>query len=487
MGYAFLIYLLMIGAYNMQNKKPLVEKLIEFKKKHNYSLHVPGHKHGLLSSLPITLKEGLAFDVTELTGLDDLHSPDSVIAEAQKLLTTANRTKSSYFLVNGSTVGNLAMLYATCNNGDTIIVQRNCHKSIFNAINLIGVNPIYITPSWDTTTCTASGIDLVLIKEAHKNNKIKAVVLTTPNYYGVAATNLVDIINYCHMHEILVLVDEAHGAHFGITSSFPQSAIAYGADIIVQSAHKTLPAMTMGAYLHINSERISKKKIEMYLGMLQSSSPSYPIMASLDDARHFKATYTNEDFNYFNQKRLQFIASIKEIKGITLITPEDPLKILLRYKGVTGFRLQSELEEQKVYTELADNYQVLLILPLLKQGMSFEFEEIISSVTLACQQLEGCSKTELPIVTYHKGITKPRFSPIEMQGKPSYYVKINEAIGKVVAETLVPYPPGIPICLAGEVITTEIALALSTLLESGAYFQGNHQLNEKLICVMKEA
>lgn len=469
----------------MQINKPIVDKLIMFEEQKNYSFHVPGHKHGLLSTLP--WKESLTYDVTELTGLDDLHSPETIIAQAQQLLTQDNNTISSYFLVNGSTVGNLTMLYATCNAGDTIIVQRNCHKSIFNAISLIGLKPIYITPEWDEVTNTATSINITLLKEAHEAFSITAIVLNTPNYYGVLANELREVIAYCHTHNIIVLIDEAHGAHFGATAAFPKSALAYGADIVVQSAHKTLPAMTMGAFLHINSERINQKKVELYLGMLQSSSPSYPIMASLDDARHFKANYTDEDFLYFTKIKSKFIASLTAIKGILVITTDDPLKLLVRYEGVTGFELQTELEKQKIYAELADSYQVLLLLPMLKNAMTFQFEEIIVGVQLASEKLAHYLKSTPPTTNYHKAITQPKFSPIEMEEKPACYVNIYEGIGKVAAETLVPYPPGIPICLAGEVITKEMTKEIIMLLEVGAYFQGNHRLNEKLICVMKEA
>lgn len=472
----------------MQENRPLVTQLQQFTSKVSYSLHVPGHKNGKLSRLPSSISKAMVYDLTELTGLDDLHAPKQSIAEAEKLLTAYHKTKKSVFLVNGSTVGNLAMLYGTCHPGDNVIIQRNCHKSIHNAINLIGINPIYITPVWDSATKTAASIDLIAIKKAIKQyNNISAIVLTTPNYYGVIAEQLEEITTYCHSKNIIVLIDEAHGAHFGVTEHFPKSALDYGADIVVQSAHKTLPAMTMGAYLHINSDRVNQQKILTYLQMLQSSSPSYLIMASLDDARQYKATYTLQDFVYFNEKKQAFIALLQSIEGIQIVCSEDPLKLLVRYQGITGFMLQEKLEKHGVYCELADIYQVLMILPLLKVNISYPFEQIAQAIKEACKDLQYTNmQSPKPSVDYVQNITQPKYGVIEVLHYEQEYVPLQEAIGRTAAETFIPYPPGIPICLAGEVITEDMLKQLTNLNQVGAYFQGEHSLNENLICVVKE-
>lgn len=269
-----------------QNRMPLYEALIEFKERGPLSFHVPGHKNGLnFPQEAIREFKGiLSIDVTELAGLDDLHSPFECIDEAQQLLAEVYNTKRSYFLINGSTVGNLAMILSCCGEHDIVLVQRNCHKSIINGLKLAGANPI-LDPWIDEAYNVPVGVRNEIIKNAiGKYPNAKALILTHPNYYGMGM-DLEASIAFAHAHKIPVLVDEAHGAHLCLGEPFPKSALTYGADIVVHSAHKTLPAMTMGSYLHINSHLVDEDKVTTYLSMLQSSSPSYPIMASLDIAR----------------------------------------------------------------------------------------------------------------------------------------------------------------------------------------------------------
>ena len=188
----------------MKKERPLVEALLNFVKDDPVSLHVPGHKNGLVSNLPASLKAALKFDVTEITGLDDFHHPEESIAEAQQLLSEAYNTEHSYFLVNGSTVGNLAMIYAVCNYGDTIIVQRNAHKSIFHAIELVGAKPVFVSPEWDEHTMTAGAVATSTLREALLlYPEAKAVVFTYPTYYGVVSDELAEQIELCHAVKIL--------------------------------------------------------------------------------------------------------------------------------------------------------------------------------------------------------------------------------------------------------------------------------------------
>ena len=246
--------------------------------------------------MPSDLRLALPYDLTELAGLDDLHEPNGVIEEAQQLLTNLYGSDRSFFLVNGSTVGNLAMIYATCGVGDTVIVQRNAHKSIFNAIELTGSRPVLVSPVWDTNTMAAGTVAATQISRALElYPEARGVILTYPTYYGSTGIDLEEIIKICHSHDVPVLVDEAHGAHFVVGSPFPSSALTIGADVVVHSAHKTLPAMTMASFLHVKSSRVSAEKIAHYLQMLQSSSPSYLLMASLDDARAYAESYNEED------------------------------------------------------------------------------------------------------------------------------------------------------------------------------------------------
>ncbi|MDV6378946.1 aminotransferase class I/II-fold pyridoxal phosphate-dependent enzyme [Sporosarcina sp. GW1-11] len=455
--------------------RPLVHALEKFCQQRHVSFHVPGHKHGSLSGLPHELRQALAYDVTELTGLDDLHEPQEVIQQAQLKLAELYGSNKSFFLVNGSTVGNLAMLYATVRHGDTVLVQRNAHKSVFHALELTGARPIFLTPQWDESTQTAGHVTLESVKLALlQPTNVKAVVLTNPTYYGMANKELKEIIAYCHAQEIPVLVDEAHGAHFIVDESFPESALQLGADIVVQSAHKTLPAMTMGSFLHVHSDFVSTERVAHYLHMLQSSSPSYVVMASLDDARQYVESYTKEDTAYFQVYRKRLLQGLRSIPTIRVVEVDDALKLLVRVEGHTGFSLQEALESQGIYTELADLYQVLWVLPLVKNGYTDNQIDIIEKCRTAVDSLNQSESIVVPSNIFMPllSVSTVVYLPNQLVGMKSEWKHIDEATGCIAAEAIVPYPPGIPLLCAGERVSQEHISQLGALLIAGSHFQG---------------
>lgn len=473
----------------MKNERPIVQALKKFVANEPQSLHVPGHKNGLLSNLPSEVKRALTYDVTELSGLDDFHQPEEVILEAEQLLAATYGASRSFFLVNGSTVGNLAMIYATCQKGDTVLVQRNAHKSIFHALELVGVNPVYMAPKWHTESQTAGCIELETLKQAVMSYpNAKAAIFTYPTYYGVTANDLAEQIKICHMHNIPVLVDEAHGAHLTVTEKLPASALDLGADIVVQSAHKTLPAMTMASFLHMRSTLVSEQKVNHYLRMLQSSSPSYLLLASLDDARSYVANYTEIDYVYLMEKRQQFIESVTASTDLQIVEVNDTLKLLIRAPGYTGFQLKEALEKMHVYVELADAKQVLIILPLLRHGDNYPFADLYIRMKEALILLKDMPSNEE--MSEHANfemtaITKPEYSFEEIEQAEKEWVPYMRTIGRIAASTIIPYPPGIPLLVGGEKITVAKLSQLDELLAIGAMFQGEHRLQEKLIQVIK--
>lgn len=470
-------------------KRPIVDQMLKFCDNRPISFHVPGHKHGLLTELPRAFRDVMKFDYTELSGLDDYHHPEEMIDEAQALLAKAYGAEKSYFLVNGSTVGNLAMVYAACVEGDTVFVQRNAHKSIFHALELVGAIPVFLTPEWDTETQTATHISLNTLRGAiERYPNAKALILTHPTYYGVTTPDLVSIIEHAHTSHIPVLVDEAHGAHFVVRGEFPLSALQMGADVVVQSAHKTLPALTMGSYIHIQSNRVPAEKINKYLRMLQSSSPSYLILASLDDARYYIETYSEGDHKVFIQSRRQFIDGLKMIKNLEVIEVNDPLKLVLRVRGYSGYALQEQIELQGIYCELADTKQVLLVLPLLKRKHKFPFADIRMRIKEAVERLANQPFNEGSIDYSHR---LPAHSTLAISYKEGIQLKselisYTKAMGRVSAGMVIPYPPGIPLLIRGEKITTIKLEMLADYLASGATIQGEHELSRKQLLVLKE-
>lgn len=472
----------------MTQRKPLVEALNEFQRKRPISFHVPGHKNGLLSGLPDDFKQALSYDLTELSGLDDLHYPEGAIAEAQRLLTETYGAGHSFFLVNGSTVGNLAMVYAACREGDQVIVQRNSHKSIFHALELVKVRPVFVSPEWDEASLTAGGVKLAVMEEAiRKYPKTKAVILTYPNYYGMASGEMKGIIELCHEHGIPVLVDEAHGSHFQLGEPYPLSSLAMGADAVVHSAHKTLPAMTMGSFLHIQGQRIFAEKIKKYLRILQSSSPSYVIMASLDDARAYIQNYSQPDKRSFGEKRKQFVESLKSLPNLEVYESDDPLKLMLRVPYHSGYQLKEQFEQEGIHAELADPYQVLLILPLLKQGHGFSFAETRSRVKGALAKLKDMPREAIDVKVQPQDVlSAPEATFDELENEGGEWISYTKAQGRISAAMVVPYPPGIPLILAGERWTVHKLENLMDYLAMGAQIQGEHRLSEKLIRVVPE-
>lgn len=474
-----------------QFKTPLYDALKKYNDLNPISLHVPGHKNGKISygKDDVFYEQILRIDATELTGLDDLHSPEGVILEAENLLALAYQVKKSYFLVNGSTVGNLAMILGIAHEGDTVFVQRNCHKSVLNGIQLAKANPVLLGPELNIEWGIAGGVALDTVKEAYRLfPDCKAVILTYPNYYGMV-NELKEIIEFCHGRKIPVLVDEAHGAHFIGGDFFPPSAVELGADIVVQSAHKTLPAMTMGSFLHVNSRYIYPEVINHYLQILQSSSPSYPIMGSLDLARSYIATYSKEDQEYLRKIIYAFKKELNSIEGIKVLEYEngqgDPLKVTIQSTStLTGFELQSIFETDGIYSELADPYNVLFILPLLKEGMPYPFEFILDRIRRGLRTKRKSvprSNKEQPIF-----MNEGKITTLHLQRLLSYSEKalpFSSLVNEISAETIIPYPPGVPLFLRGEKISKEHIRILHLLQTTGARFQGGKKLTDGQVFV----
>lgn len=312
-------------------------------------------------------------------------------------------------------------------------------------------------------------------------------MLTNPTYYGVAR-DLKEIIDFIHGYNIPIIIDEAHGAHFILGNPFPSSAVTYGADLVVQSAHKTLPAMTMGSYLHMQGTLVNKQAVRHYLQVLQSSSPSYPIMASLDLARYYLQQFTQHDIDRMTDNIHSFAEKINEIDTLSTIdvktdqTATDLLKMTLTCSAATGYHLQKELEKQNIYTELADVNYVLFVLPL---SSSWDFNDTIKRVRQAVENIQRKS--------YEKPLIKPfRFSRAtvllsmeERKLRSKHMCSFEEAIGCVSAQSVIPYPPGIPILMEGETITSNHIDYILHIQRLNGHIQGGSCMEKGKIEVFK--
>lgn len=479
----------------MQSKQyqtPLYQVIKDFSEQQNLSFHVPGHKHGAI--FPGYAKHHfhnvLALDLTELEGLDDLHAPTGPIKEAEILASEWFESLSTYFLVNGSTVGNLAMILATCQPDDQILVQRNCHKSILHGIELAGLQPIFLPPVYNQSKKRYTNPSLSAINKAIDTyQKAKAIILTYPDYFGETFP-LKEVIDKAHAEDMAVLVDEAHGCHFSLPFINIPSAVKLGADMVVQSAHKMTPALTMAAFLHVQTERIDRNKVCHYLQMLQSSSPSYPIMASLDIARFYLATYTKKQsdtlFQYIHEIRAVF-----ENNDYWELEPfekgKDPLKVCLQVREGIDIKALSKLfEKEKIYPELITDRHLLFILGLEPTIDSKQLKKKLATIKEAYDK-DGYHATIETRENYmEQGIQTLALSYSQMEKYQTQWCAWEEATGHIAAEAIIPYPPGIPIIAKGERIYSHIVDKIHKLQQQQINFQPANRKEGLYILTEKE-
>lgn len=309
---------------------PLYAELLRYAARKEASFHVPGHKDGNYYSngageMPKGFGEVLEIDATEIEGTDDLHDPEGVILEAQRKAAAFFGAEESFFLVGGSTVGNLALILTVCREpGDILIVQRNVHKSVLNGLMLAGARAVFVAPDSDPGTGLAVLPGESTLEQAlARYPEARGVFVTRPNYYGMGRS-IRETARICHEREVPLLVDEAHGAHYGLHPALPASALAEGADGVVQSTHKMLAAMTMGAMLHVQGGLLDRGLLRRRLAMVQSSSPSYPIMASLDLARSVTQSRGEAAFAPALQAAAQIRRELERLPRFGFVRPELP-------------------------------------------------------------------------------------------------------------------------------------------------------------------
>lgn len=301
----------------------IFDKLKNYSDSDYYAFHMPGHKRNL------DLMDGTSpyrIDITEIDGFDDLHHAEGILKEAQERATEVYHADETHFLVNGSTVGILSAILGTTEKGDSILVARNCHKSVYHAIYLNELDPVYIYPKFDTELGLSTEIDAEDVQKAlEEHPKIRAVMIVSPTYDGVVS-DIEKIAEIVHEAGCLLIVDEAHGAHFGFDPYFPESANMYGADLVINSLHKTLPALTQTALLHVNGERVNRKKVKRYLDMLQTSSPSYILMASIDACIHLLEETQLQKCSIFKEYAAHIDTlreELKKLKYLKIIRTEN--------------------------------------------------------------------------------------------------------------------------------------------------------------------
>ncbi|WP_407653375.1 aminotransferase class I/II-fold pyridoxal phosphate-dependent enzyme [Brevibacillus ruminantium] len=484
------------GYRERQRRAPLYEKLERHAAAHPHPFHVPGHKMGHSFDTGGSARFGsvLELDLTEISGMDDLHDPAEVIAEAQELAAEAFGAEETRFLIGGSTVGNMALIMAVCRPGDKILVQRNCHKSVFHGMMLARANPVYIVPAVDPDSGVAVGLrreDVERALQAHPD--AKAVFLTNPTYYGMGI-DLAKMAATVHRYDVPLLVDEAHGSHYGFHSAFPPSAMQSGVDAAVQSTHKMTTALTMSSMLHIQGNRINRERLARCLAMLQSSSPSYLLMASLDLARRHLVLEAAEEWDELFPLLAKLRESVAALSWLELVgsgsgsvyTSMDPLKLMLtlRTRDMDGFGLQQMLEDAGIYPELADVGHVLLA---ASSGTRAEdiHQLILTLESAPCQPQRPFQRLVQPGMVSSSFLREQAMPIHEAMEAELIRIPLEQALGRIAGEMIIPYPPGIPLLTPGERMDASLLELLKELRKSRVRFQGVDDAGLQTILVVR--
>ncbi|XP_027066412.1 uncharacterized protein [Coffea arabica] len=482
---------------------PLVGALKASAAENAASFHFPGHNRGQAapsSFSELIGKQPYLHDLPELPELDNLFTPEGPILEAQKQAAELFGASETWFLVGGSTCGIHAAIMATCSPGDNIILPRNCHISAISGMILSGVQPKYILPDYDADWDIAGGITPSQVEKAIEELEMKgqgagAVLIVSPTYHGICS-NVAKISKLCHSHGIPLIVDEAHGAHFGFHELLPDSALCQGADLVVQSTHKVLCSLTQSSMLHRSGDLVDRDRICRCLQMLQSSSPSYLLLASLDAAR--AQVSENKDIIFHNAIELAMEARsrMNKIRNVLVLDiacfphfpAMDPLRITIGTKqlGLSGFEADDILSKDfGVISELVGARSITLAFNLGTQREHIlrfiSGLKHLSAISAAsnCTKYSENSDHVMPFDDFSM-----RLSPREAFFAQKTKVGIKDSIGQICGELICPYPPGIPVLIPGEVISEGALAYMLQVRDKGVVINGasDHLLSSLLVC-----
>ncbi|MGI6143961.1 MAG: aminotransferase class I/II-fold pyridoxal phosphate-dependent enzyme [bacterium] len=477
-----------------QREAPLVAALAAYRERGLLPFHTPGHKQGRAAPPPLDTLWGPGLwqtDLTEVPGLDDLHAPRGVIKRAQELAARAFGAEETFFLVNGSSAGVIAMIGAVCNPGDEIILPRNCHRSVTAGLVLSGAVPVYLAPPVLPRFGIPLGIRAEDVEDAlAKHPRARAVLVVTPSYYGICS-DLEPIAAVAHGRGIPLLVDGAHGPHLGFHPALPAGALAAGADMVVHSTHKVLTSLTQSSLLHLKGRRIDRERLVNMLRLVQTSSPSYPLLASLDACRRQMALRGRALLD----RLLAIAREVRErtgtLPGIEVLGPEDlprdfaldPTRLTVGVQGAgfNGPEAAVCLREQGVQPEMADPANVVFILTVGDDATTAEG----LARALAALSSARRSPRENRKVPGTLPLPPLRLPPREAVFAPRERVPLARARSRIAGEALIPYPPGIPLLNPGEEITPEVIAAFEELRAAGVEFQGVRDPEGAEIAVLK--
>ena len=490
-----------------QCSTPYFDALKDYVDSDIITFHVPGHVQGMGAHAKFrsfVKKHGLEADVSQVLGLDDIHQPDSVVKEAQELAAKAYNTDKTYFLINGSSSGNHAMILAVLNPGDKIILPRNVHRSTTGALILSGAVPVYMEPEYDYDmqvdhTVTPETLE----KTLQEHPDAKAVFILSPTYYGVSC-DIKKMVDIAHKYDKPILVDEAWGPHFHFHPELPMAATDAGADMCINSTHKLVGSMCQASMLHAQGSRIDYGRLETVIRLFLSTSPSCLMVASLDVARMNLATKGRELLDRTLKISREAYDRINEIKGLKAYgrelvglpgvhaVDETKLTISARDLGYTGYEVEQIFRKQyNIQLEMSELFNVLFLITI---GHT---QKDVDRIIDACRDVDNwdrnhvmLSKVKLFYKRKNKPLEQPDWprqlmTPREAFTAPFEIIPLSESAGRVCSEMITPYPPGIPILRPGDEITRDTVDHITIEMEAGVHIQGPQDPTLKTIRVVK--
>ncbi len=461
--------------------KSLYEELNAYSQSGAYPFHMPGHKRnpgsGPLSGL-------YRLDITEIDGFDNLHDASGILKELQEHAAGLYGSEETHFLVNGSTGGLLSAISSVAGEGKVLLMARNCHKAVYHAafLNRMNVRYLYpeLLPEYDLTGAVKPEeirrAIICTLRERNVHPKkasevIAGIVVTSPTYDGICS-DIREIAEISHSYGLPLIVDEAHGAHLGFHEEYPESAVRCGADLVIQSTHKTLAAPTQTAILHVNGTRIDREVLRRYLGIYQTSSPSYLLMAGIDEALRMLGKEGKERLSKLLALRQRLEQETMSCSHIRICPVTEPSKLVISVKGsnMTGKQLYDCLRRRyQLQLEMACGTYALAMLSLM------DTEEGIRRLSAAIREIDAGLKPKeipafIPVSEYWRPIRKRFLYEAYMQ--KNHRIPLEEAAGGVAAEFINLYPPGIPVIVPGEQIGEALIDAVKEWIRQGYTVQG---------------
>lgn len=460
-----------------QTKKPLFDELVKYSKQGTTPFDVPGHKQGRgihNEFVEVVGEQIFKMDVNSSKQLDLLSNPTGIIKEAEDLAADCFGADNAFFMVNGSTAGIQNMILSAVRRDEKIILPRNVHKSTINALVLSGARPVYLKPYTDEVHGVSMGVSFDEVKEVlDEHSDATALFLLSPTYFGVTS-DLKKIIEYSHSLRIPVIVDESHGSHFGFHDGLPMNATRLGADMATISMHKTGGSLTQSSILLHNEGLIPKQRVRSVINLSQTSSASYLLLASLDIARYNLVNHV--DFQRLIDLSSYAKTEINKIPGLFCMDSTiengdsihrvDPTKLVINVAnlGFTGFKVYDLLKEQfNIQLELGETNVVLAVISV--GDTKDNIDVLIQALMTISQEPKNL---DLQSINYKINLPEVVYTPREAFFSDTELVPLDDCIGRISAESIMIYPPGIPLIVPGEVFSREI-------LDDYLYF--NHQGN----------